>query len=241
MSATDGLPAVDYAAALAADTARIEDVIAGTPLDAPIPAVPGWTVADAVAHCCVLFELWSELIGRQLEGLDDVHWTPRPPERDLGRFFTEVSTRFRDTFAATDPAQVTWTFWGMHDVAFAHRRIGQEINVHRVDIESARPSGPAPMDPALAADGIDERLALFQQVQPGASVHLHCTDVNGEWLVVPGPERPVVTREHAKGAAAVRGRAEDILLVLWARRPLDTVEVLGDAAMVAAYIEESRL
>ncbi len=71
---------------------------------------------------------------------------------------------------------------------------------------------------------------------PG-SVHLHATDTPGEWVVRPGPDgAPVVTAEHAKGDAAIRGPASDLLLVLWRRVGLDAVEVIGDRAAAAALI-----
>ncbi len=74
-------------------------------------------------------------------------------------------------------------------------------------------------------------------VPVGGSVHLHCTDVDGEWIVAADDDgADVVTREHAKGDAAVRGPAHDLLMVLWRRRPLDTVEVFGDRAVAERLI-----
>ena len=76
----------------------------------------------------------------------------------------------------------------------------------------------------------------------GRSVHLHCTDVAGEWLVVDdGAGGYVVTREHAKGDAAIRGTAHDLLMVLWRRLPLDAVEVIGDRAVAERFVARSDL
>ena len=52
--------------------------------------------------------------------------------------------------------------------------------------------------------------------------------------------RDVVTREHAKGDAAVRGPAHDLLMVLWRRQSLDTVEVIGDRAVAERLIARTR-
>ena len=41
----------------------------------------------------------------------------------------------------------------------------------------------------------------------------------------------MVRREHTKGDAAIRGPAHDLLMVLWRRDPLDTVDVIGDQAV----------
>jgi hypothetical protein len=47
----------------------------------------------------------------------------------------------------------------------------------------------------------------------------------------------VIERGHQKGDAAARGRAEDLLLVVWHRRRADEagIEVLGDRAVFDAY------
>ena len=73
-------------------------------------------------------------------------------------------------------------------------------------------------------------------------MHLHCTDVDGEWLVVGEEGRaPVVTREHAKGGCALRGSAADLLLALWRRVDLDQVDVVGDADLAARFVAATEL
>ena len=69
------------------------------------------------------------------------------------------------------------------------------------------------------------------------SVHLHCTDADGEWTVAAGSDGQVeVTREHAKGDAALRGTAADLLLVLTQGLPVDAVAVFGDADLAARFV-----
>ena len=69
-----------------------------------------------------------------------------------------------------------------------------------------------------------------------SSNHKHA----GEWLVHElGPEGARFDRLHAKGDAAVRGRASDLLLWLW-RRPA-SVEVLGDAGVAARFVAHGML
>jgi hypothetical protein len=50
-----------------------------------------------------------------------------------------------------------------------------------------------------------------------------------------------VSREHAKGAAALRGPASALLLALWRRTGLDTVDVVGDGDVAARFVAASRL
>jgi hypothetical protein len=54
-------------------------------------------------------------------------------------------------------------------------------------------------------------------------------------VVQDGP-RLAFTREHAKGACALRGPASDLLLVLWRRLPVGRIEVIGDAAVADAFV-----
>ncbi len=65
-------------------------------------------------------------------------------------------------------------------------------------------------------------------------MHLHCTDVEGEWLVSADGR---VELGHAKGDAALRGSASDLLLALFKRVPLDSVEVVGDAAVARQFVD----
>ena len=64
-------------------------------------------------------------------------------------------------------------------------------------------------------------------------MHLHCTDVEGEWIVQPdGRVEPI----HAKGDAALRGTASDLLLALYNRVPLDALDVIGDRTVAEAFL-----
>ena len=73
------------------------------------------------------------------------------------------------------------------------------------------------------------------------SVHIHCTDVEGEWLIVSTDEQLVVSREHAKGSCAIRGAAHDVLMVLWRRLALGDVEVIGDATVATQFVGRADL
>jgi len=72
------------------------------------------------------------------------------------------------------------------------------------------------------------------------SVHIHCTDVDGEWLIVPTDASDVVvTREHAKGDCAIRGSASQLLLGLWRRVPMSALEIIGNAGVAAQFLNRT--
>ena len=145
--------------------------------------------------------------------------------------------------ASTADDVPVWT-WALeeadHNVGFVRRHQVQEAAVHRWDLEQAVTGTAAPVDAGTAADAVDEILAItlpwgVRGHKPlRGTVHLHCTDVEGEWFVaVDG----AVERTHAKGDVAIRGTASDLLLGLYARIPLDELDVIGDAALAGELLD----
>jgi predicted lipid carrier protein YhbT len=65
------------------------------------------------------------------------------------------------------------------------------------------------------------------------TLHVHCTDVEGEWLVTPVESGVDVLRAHAKGDAALRGPAADLLLRLHGRG--EGGEVMGDPGVLDRF------
>ena len=238
----------DHLDALRRDTAGLLAAARDAPSSAPVPTCPGWTTIDLTYHIGEVHHFWATIVADRVADPDTVVAPPRPKDdADVLAFAEASGRRLQDVLAATDPATPVWTWSTQQDVAFVARRMAQETAVHRYDAE--RTAGREHrIDPALASDGVDEFLFHFlSHVSPEAapldgSVHLHCTDVDGEWLVTTDADgADVVTREHAKGDAAIRGPAHDLLLVLWRRQPLDTVDVIGDSAVAERLVARTNL
>jgi uncharacterized protein (TIGR03083 family) len=162
---------------------------------------------------------------------------PQPPEDEvLDWYRTTLAQLVVDLRALGDPDRPVYSFAPGHQRAgFWPRRMAQETTVHRVDAEQAARRPVGVIDPGFAVDGIDEVFTVFvpalgagRSPGDGRTVHLHATDADGEWLIRFAPGDLVVERGHAKGDAAVRGPAAQLLLWLWGRRPLDGLEVHGD-------------
>src|SRR5262245_15439380 len=177
--------------------------------------------------------------GRPSAGLEvrgEFH-APEDDDEQIAAWLTVASSHLLDALEGVDPETEAWTWWPPDmTVGFWARRMAHEAMVHRWDAEKGAGLSPEPVPPADASDGIDEMLdrfvgltrILFSAPGDGETVHLHCTDTDGEWLVTFLPEgRHEVTREHAKGDVAFRGPAEALLLFLWGRDG-GAIETLGD-------------
>ncbi len=232
----------EFLAALDRDGHAFVDACAAAGIDAPVAACPGWRVADLSWHVSEVLGFWASIVGDRRDTWDGFERAAQPADDQLVALCRERVDAALAVLTAADPAQPNWTWSADKTAGFVMRRMAQEMAVHRWDAEMAAGREHA-IEPTLASDGIDEFLTHFRgEAADGAgpvagSVHLHCTDVPGEWTVRPMPDGGAeVTREHAKGDAAIRGAAGDILLVLWRRRPLRTVDVVGDAEVAARFV-----
>lgn len=216
-------------------------------LGAEVRACPGWDVAKLIRHTGRVHRWATEHVA----GIAEPSAGPRPPEGEaLLPWYRESVDLLVAELDRHDPAEPASTFAGPADVAFWFRRQAHETAVHRWDAEDAvTPGGAPPIEADLASDGIDEWFDLWihratmvkgdgvPAALVGATLHVHCTDVAGEWLVRLTAEGPEVERAHAKGDAALRGPASDLLLAVWHRRPLAEVDVVGDVDRAGAILD----
>ena len=77
------------------------------------------------------------------------------------------------------------------------------------------------------------------------SIHLHCTDVHGEWMLAADETGALaVTHEHGKGTVAIRGRASDLLALVRGQFTLaggaERFEVFGTATVWESMAEVLR-
>ena len=235
-----------YLAATRDHTTRIATAVAGHP-NANIEACPGWTNSELLWHMGEVLVFWKQVIDKKAMDTTELEWVKRPDPRDLSQWYTEGVAAALETLGNADPDMPCWTWTGPQNVAWIVRRMAHESAVHMWDACKASGLEPA-LQPELSSDGIDEFLYVMlphaREGQPivGGSVHLHCTDVEGEWLVVPGDADVLtVTREHAKGSCAIRGTANDLNMLLWRRLSSFDVEVIGDASVAERFLMRTSL
>lgn len=198
-----------------------------------------WTSVDLMAHMGQVYAMVNDIIVQ--EATEPLRPGPNAvaPTEDFAVLMNWFDERRRDlsyTLSVTDPDLPVWT-WGSPSTAnFYFRRMAHETHVHLFDLQPDLDVANLKLDRAILCDGIDEYfdVILPRSIQrlgrtlPDGSLHLHCTDGEGEWLVTVDSGVVVKTHEHAKAAVAWRGSPADLLLCCWGR-PRPAIEVLGDA------------
>ncbi|MFE7950459.1 maleylpyruvate isomerase family mycothiol-dependent enzyme [Streptomyces sp. NPDC057426] len=254
MTTDEHIGALDTAGRMLADAAAE----AGT--DAEVPTCPGWRVRDLLRHTTMVHR-WAT--GFVVEGYTSYHPDGGEPDLDgeaLLAHFREGHTRLVGALRAAPGSLECWTFMpAPSPLAFWARRQAHETAVHRADAESALPlsalplSGrPGPVDPALAADGIDELLLAFHSRERSRVrtpepriLSVRATDTGDVWTVRLSPEPPRAERgTEDPGITAdceLSGPAERLYLTLWNRLPEGAVSMAGDASLARLWREKSAI
>ena len=234
-----------HLSALAADSLALADR-AGTALDAPVRACPGWTVADVVGHLGGVYS-WAALCVEAAGERPTLEreQPPADPEQ-LIDWFRDRRHDLLESLEARPPEAPAWTFIRRAEptVGWWRRRQAMETALHLWDVSHAT-GAPGRIDPELGADGVDELLTEFLPGYLGrhpvpelrGSFHVHATDTPGEWSLDFGAPELAVRAEHSKADAAVRGPAAGLLLWLWNRVDPEEggLEVFGDRSVVDAW------
>lgn len=243
------------------------DRLASMPADtlgATVPTMTDWTVERVVRHTGKIHQ-WAKATLAAPSGSDPAAAAAELPGIAKGPACLDGYRDALDAVVAElerhDPDEEMWTFAGTGNVAFWCRRQAHEVAVHRVDaadaVAAAGGSSPEPLAVDGAADAVDEWAGFFLTTRWGQrygdlpddladrTIHIHGTDEpppddGAEWFIRFGDAGVEVTPEHAKGDTALRGTAQDLLLALWRRRPLDTLDVIGDRALAERLLDLAR-
>jgi uncharacterized protein (TIGR03083 family) len=215
-------------------------------LDAKVPACPEWTVADLLRHVHLVYVSKIRVVRERPTTWWEGPYPDPPADNVLADEVVARANELASLLAEVSPDEPMLTWAEPHTAAFWSRRMAQESVVHRADAEAA--SGAiTPLNPELAADGIDEFLTVFLPLSQdtykgddGSTVHLHATDAPAEWVLTMG-ERVTARPGHEKCDVAARGTASDLLLALWRRVPASSLDVVGDAAVLHRFLAVSDL
>jgi uncharacterized protein (TIGR03083 family) len=241
----------DHIASIRSDTDRMAAAYAAGPTDAPVAACPGWDVRDLVQHMAHIHR-WAGFAVRH--GRPPAAGDVEDPgaDADLAAWLRAGGEQLADDLAASDPNADTWhVFPAALKMWVWARRQAQETAMHRWDAEMAT-GGRSSLDPALAADGIGEYLALGLPrvlvreavAPPESTLRLRATDVGADWEITShGGECRVRTgpgeagRQAADGAGAtLRATAESLLLVLMGRAERTEIAIVGDPTVADEWL-----
>jgi uncharacterized protein (TIGR03083 family) len=222
-------------------------LIPDTDLTVEVPGCPNWTAESLIVHLGTVLHRVAEGLTTQVAPTTTPPTPPSTPN-ELEAWCANLVEQLLSTLESTDPDSDVWQpFAGPARVGIWRRRLLHESMIHLWDLQRAR-GETLVVDPVLASDGIDEFLEIALPrvastpgfIPPTGSLHLHCTDVHGEWwMQFDHTGALTVRREHAKGDAAIRGSAAAILLGLWNRpQPAewDVPEVIGATEVADAWM-----
>jgi uncharacterized protein (TIGR03083 family) len=240
-----------YLDSLRADRARFAGAVGldVSVLGTTVPACPDWTLQDLLVHLGRVHR-WAMDAARLAPDATFPRLGPRPDEgTDPAAWVVDGLDELIADFATMDLDEPCWTFAGPGTRRFWLRRQAMETAVHRVDAQSVLGTGD-PVDPEIAADGVDEWLDLqatrWYKAHPDivGTLHLHATDDgegSSEWFVQVDPARLGWHHGHHKGDVAVRAGRADLFLMAWRRRRPDELDVVGDAALLEAFLHQTQV
>jgi len=216
-----------------------------------VPWSGDWTVAACAQHVGGAHHVVAGVIeGRPTAdfGLFSSLAIPGVADPGLGAWLSGGTAALVGQLRAAAGDAECWSWWPEGRTAnFWRRRMAHETLVHRWDAELGAGIVGDPMEPTLAADGIDEYLdvivgmtRVLHSAPVGPPVGLRCTDTDGEWLLdlsAPGERR--ARRGESRGDVTLVGPAEGLLLWVWGRLESDTggVTAVGDRTVLDNWTE----
>ena len=222
---------IDRLEALADEGSAFISAIRAGESGTPIAACPGWDIAQLADHTGTTWRWATKIVGERLASPAGIDPVPPMSPVELIDWLEVGLAGVLETLGDCPSDEPVWGF-GLHPrtAEFWRRRQAMETAVHRVDAQIAIGRTPR-VSTDVAADGIGEFVdvllpRLYRGKEPPAGqLRAHATDSGGTWA----------TGDPAGGVASLTGTAEDLFLVLWNRRGIDTVASDGDPAVLKGW------
>ena len=227
-------------------------VAAAPSLDVPVPTCPEWTLGDLVRHLGEGRRAWAATIAAGPDATaKSAPPKTAPQEREALLDWLAAATReLLDALREAGPDRRCWAWWGKSQTpltcAGVARRQLHEIAVHTYDAQVAA-GVPEPVPAEVALDGVEEFLLTFCTTtvawphEPAAADY-HATEGRSwrNWLSADGSRAARVIAPPAEGDAATasaRGTANELVLALYGRIPLDSLELGGSRRLFDQLID----
>jgi uncharacterized protein (TIGR03083 family) len=239
---------LDYRSIISDEGARI---VAAYERDrtAPIPWSDRWTVGTVARHVAGTHHVVAQIIEGRPEadfGLFGSLVTPAKDSPEFIGWFRAGTASLIEQLSSVPSDDQCWSWYepGGH-VGWWGRRMALEAVVHRSDTDLAEGHAFA-LAPETAADGIDEYLDVFvaasragTSAPAGPTIRFECTDRDDQWLLDLSQQgERILHRGEGSAALLVRGSAEQLLLALWGRAPMDHtagIEASGDIGWLSQW------
>jgi uncharacterized protein (TIGR03083 family) len=246
----------EYLDAVTAEVKAFSESVAGADLKTPVPTCPPWDLAQLIKHLG-LVHLWAQRMVKDLaqERLDFKRLLDSVPveESAYPAWFAAGGDQLLAVLRAAHPDAGMWAWGADQHVRFWLRRMAHETAVHLADADLALGRRPS-FEASAAVDAIDEFLENLPHAVNfapnvkdlqgnGESIHFHCTDTEGEWLIELHPDGFHWQHGHGKGSAAVRGSAADLVLLMYGRNKYAGAgfEVFGDTAVLDRWFANAHI
>jgi uncharacterized protein (TIGR03083 family) len=225
-------------------------------LDVQVPTCPEWTLSDLVHHMGEGRFDWAATVaaGPDASAKSSAEGAPPAPgDRDAQLGWLASSTQqLVGALQEAGPDRGCWTWWGdsqspqtCHSVA---RHQLQQYAVHTYDAQ-VTVGAPQPLPDDVALDGVDEFLSTCCATTSAwphepAVVDYHASEGHS-WRQRLSAEGSQITRLPAPGTvdaaaagtdqdaadASARGTANELVLALYGRIPMDALELAGDPGL----------
>ncbi|GGU37735.1 maleylpyruvate isomerase family mycothiol-dependent enzyme [Streptomyces lavendofoliae] len=234
-------------------SAAFRTAVAAAPdLDARVPSCPEWTLFDLVRHLGEGRRSWAATIAAGPGATAKSAWRgvpAAPREREALLAWSAESTRLLlDALREAGPERGCWTWWGDSQSprtcgAVARHQL-QEIAVHTYDAQLTL-GAPRPLPEDVALDGVHDFLhtccatTIAWPYEP-AAVDYHAAE-GRSWRVrlsaggaritplpTPGTTPATPAGEPDAADASARGTASELVLAMYGRHPVHSLELEGD-------------
>lgn len=225
---------MDWIRELTAATTAFGDTVAEADLTAPVPACPGWSLADLADHLGQIHQWAAHAV---VEVTPDGRPEPAPHGRAaLAGWYRGHAAHLVDVLTEAGPDAPAWTFDPADATAsFWRRRQVHETAMHLWDARASQGAAGS-FAPQLALDGVHEVATVFfprqvrlERLAP-LTAALGLVPAEGEPLVLAGDGTTTPTPD-----VVVEADAQTLLLLLWHRLTLDDAPatVVGDRQLAA--------
>jgi uncharacterized protein (TIGR03083 family) len=217
-------------------SAALRSALAGA-LDERVPGCPDWSGRDLIGHLGEVQRFWGAVIaaGRPDGPPDHADVPETTPSGDLLDWSERSTAVLLDALREAGPDRKVWSWWGPTDAARVARHQVQEAGVHAWDAEDTIGRAVDLLPPDLAADGVDEFLTVEVPTN-GAWPHDPAVVVLGGHQVALTADGGRLTHGPQTGDAVLSGTPSELVLALYGRRKIDTLEVTGDQTVARRFL-----